>query len=83
VLAVFEDLVAVGAIPMIKSAEITYQQVTHGTVRCVARFVGDADGVRASYALRGVAVFPVEVTISGGSGEPTARLLAQMAVKQL
>lgn len=83
VLAVFEDLVATGAVPMIKSAEISYAQVTYGTVRCRARFAGDADGARASYALRGVAVFPVEVTISGGTGGPTAHLLAQMALKRL
>jgi acyl-coenzyme A thioesterase PaaI-like protein len=83
VLTVFEDLVAIGAIPMIKSAEIVYNQITHGTVTTRARFTGDAEGVRASYELRGVAVFPVEVTISGQDGKQTARLLAQMALKRL
>ncbi|MCU1593977.1 MAG: hypothetical protein JWO12_1369, partial [Frankiales bacterium] len=48
-----------------------------------AVFAGDEAGVRASYDQRGVAVFPVEVTVSTSDGTQTARMHAQMALKAL
>jgi acyl-coenzyme A thioesterase PaaI-like protein len=82
VVSVFEDLVGIGAIPMVKSAEIVYTQVAYGHVSAHATFTGDEAGVRSSYAQRGVAVFPVEVTIANADGAETARMRAQMALKR-
>ena len=82
VVTVFEDLVAAGAVPLIKSAEISYSALALGPVTASASFAGDAEGVRASYAERGVAVFPVEVEIRNAAGEGTSRFVAQMALKR-
>ena len=81
VVSVFEDLVAAGAVPLIKAAEIDYLALATGPVTATASLSGDADGVRASYAARGVAVFPVEVVIADGQGHQTSRVVAQMALK--
>ena len=82
VVSVFEDLVGIGAIPMVKSAEIDYSQIAHGPVTAHATFTGDEAGVRASFELRGVAVFPVDVIVSTADGTQTAHLHAQMALKR-
>lgn len=82
VVSLFEDLVTSGAVPLIKSAEIDYTALAIGKVTASASFAGDADGVRASYAQRGVAVFPVEVVITDGKGDETSRFVAQMALKR-
>ncbi len=82
VISLFEDLVSSGAVPLIKSAEISYRTIATGPVTATARFLGDAEGVRASYAMRGVAVFPVEITIATAEGSETARMTAQMALKR-
>jgi acyl-coenzyme A thioesterase PaaI-like protein len=81
VVSVFEDLLIIGAVPMVKSAEISYTQIAHGPVTARATFRGDEAGVRASFEQRGVAVFPVEVTVSTADGVETARMHAQMALK--
>jgi acyl-coenzyme A thioesterase PaaI-like protein len=83
VVSVFEDLVGSGAIPMVKSAEITYTSVAYGHVSAHASFSGDEAGVRSSLEQRGVAVFPVDVTISNADGVETARMTAQMALKRM
>ena len=78
----FEAEVRAGAIPLVKSVEITYLAVTYGVVTATAVLTGDPDGVRASLALRGVAVFPVEVAFTTDDGSETARMTAQMALKR-
>ena len=83
VVSVFEDLIILGAVPMVKSAEIVYTHVAYGHVKAHAEFAGDEAGVRASYDQRGVAVFPVEVTVTTDDGTETARMHAQMALKAL
>jgi acyl-coenzyme A thioesterase PaaI-like protein len=82
VVTVFEDLVHDGAVPLIKGAEISYSAVARGPITATATFAGDADGVRASVAQRGVAVFPVEVAIATADGAQTAHVVAQMALKR-
>jgi acyl-coenzyme A thioesterase PaaI-like protein len=82
VVSVFEDLVGSGAIPLVKSAEIHYTSVAYGHVSAHAAFTGDEAGVRSSLEQRGVAVFPVDVTISDADGIETARMTAQMALKR-
>jgi acyl-coenzyme A thioesterase PaaI-like protein len=82
VVSVFEDLVGSGAIPMVKSAEIVYTSVAYGHVSAHATFEGDEAGVRLSLDQRGVAVFPVDVSISNADGLETARMRAQMALKR-
>ncbi|MCW2600329.1 MAG: hypothetical protein JWM02_2158 [Frankiales bacterium] len=82
VVSVFEDLVREGAIPLIKSAEIVYTAIAQGPVTATATFTGDEAGVRASMAERGVAVFPVEISVTTTDGTETARMHAQMALKR-
>lgn len=82
VLTVFEDLFRAGAVPLIKSAEITYLAIAQGEVTASARFGGEEDGVRESMRLRGVAVFPVEVTLTNAAGAVVARMTPQMALKR-
>jgi len=82
VLSVFEDLLRDGAVPLIKSAEIVYTAIAQGPVTATARFTGDEDGVRASMTERGVAVFPVEISVTTADGTETARMHAQMALKR-
>ena len=82
VVTVFEDLVQSGAVPLIKGAEIGYSTIAKGPVRATATFAGDEDGVRASVAERGVAVFPVDISIATADGTETARMRAQMALKR-
>ena len=81
ILTVFEDLFRDGAVPLIKSAEIRYLAIATGEVTASAEFTGDADGVRASLAERGVAVFPVEVSLTC-AGVEVARFDGQMALKR-
>ena len=83
ILAVFQDLVEAGAVPLIKSAEISYTAIATGPVTATARFAGDAAGVRASMAERGVAVFPVDIAVTIADGTETCRMRAQMALKHL
>ena len=82
ILTVFEDLFRAGAVPLIKSAEISYLAIATGEVTATARFTGDADGVRASMAERGLAVFPIEVSLATADGTECARFAAQMALKR-
>ncbi len=82
VLTVFEDLFRDGAVPLIKSAEISYLAIASGQVTATARFTGDAEGVRGSLRLRGVAVFPVEVSLATADGREAARFTGQMALKR-
>ena len=80
-LAVFPDLVEAGAVPLIKGAQVSYLAIATGVVTATARFGGQEDGVRESYARRGVAVFPVEVAMSVGDVE-VCSMTAQMALKR-
>jgi acyl-coenzyme A thioesterase PaaI-like protein len=82
VVTVFADLVADGAVPLIKGAEISYSAIATGSVRATARLAGDPEGVRRSYAERGVAVFPVDISIATADGTETARMRAEMALKR-
>ena len=82
VVSVFQDLVQGGAVPLIKSAEIAYTAIAQGPVTATARFAGDEAGVRGSMAERGVAVFPVDITVATADGVETARMRAQMALKR-
>lgn len=83
VLSLFEDLVGAGGVPLVKSAEINYLAIAQGPVTATARFAGDAEGIRASFASRGIAVFPVDVAIHTDDGVHTAQMRAQMALKRL
>jgi acyl-coenzyme A thioesterase PaaI-like protein len=82
ILTVFEDLFRDGAVPLIKSAEISYKAIATGEVTATARFTGDADGVRQSMTQRGVAVFPVEVSLATADGTECASFTAHMALKR-
>ncbi|MCW2542857.1 MAG: hypothetical protein JWM40_409 [Frankiales bacterium] len=82
VVSVFEDLVRDGVVPLIKSAEIVYTAIALGPVTATATLAGDEAGVRASVAERGVAVFPVDISIATADGTETARMHAQMALKR-
>jgi acyl-coenzyme A thioesterase PaaI-like protein len=82
VVTVFEDLFRAGAVPLIKSAEISYTAIAQGPVTATATFTGDETGVRESMAARGVAVFPVEVVLATADGTETGRFVAQMALKR-
>jgi len=83
VVSLFEDLVGAGGVPLIKGAEISYLAIAQGPVTATARFAGDAEGVRASFATRGVAVFPVDVALRTADGVHTAQMRTRMALKQL
>jgi acyl-coenzyme A thioesterase PaaI-like protein len=83
IVTLFEDLVRAGVVPLIKSAEIVYSAITFGPVTATGQFKGDEAGVRASIQERGVAVFPVDVSICTADGTETARMHAQMALKKL
>jgi acyl-coenzyme A thioesterase PaaI-like protein len=83
VVSVFEDLVEAGAVPLIKGAEISYIALALGDVAATATFAGDEDSVRASYAERGVAVFPVDISIATADGTETTRMRADMALKAM
>lgn len=79
----FTDLVHAGCVPLIKAAEVGYTAIATGPVTAEATFTGDAAGVRASVAARGLAVFPVEVVLRTADGRPCAQVTAQMALKRL
>ncbi|HTL23772.1 MAG TPA: DUF4442 domain-containing protein [Mycobacteriales bacterium] len=81
-LSAFEDLVAHGAVPLVKGAEISYLAVARGRVTATAQLACEEQGVRDSVAARGVAVFPVDVTITDEAGTVTTRCRADMALKQ-
>ena len=83
IVSVFEDLVEAGAVPLIKGAEISYVALALGDVTATATFVGDEASARASYAERGVAVFPVDISIATADGTETTRMRAQMALKAM
>jgi acyl-coenzyme A thioesterase PaaI-like protein len=83
ILTRFGDLVADGCVPLIKGARIDYRAIAVGRVRATARFAGDEQGVRESVAVRGVAVFPVEVTLTDDAGTATTQVVADMALKRL
>jgi acyl-coenzyme A thioesterase PaaI-like protein len=83
-LEVFGDLVQAGAVPLVKSAEITYSAVATGPLLATARLVGDDDvAVRAALGEKGVAVFAVEVVFTREQdGTRTAVMTPQMALKR-
>jgi acyl-coenzyme A thioesterase PaaI-like protein len=83
VLLRFTDLLEQGCVPLIKGAQIDYRAIATGPVTATARFVGDEAGVRASVAARGVAVFPVEITLTTEDGTTAATMRADMALKRL
>lgn len=60
-LRVFGDLVAAGAVPLVKKADIAYSALSTGPLLAAATLLGDEAGARTSFAARGRAVFPVEV----------------------
>ena len=80
-LGVFPDLVGAGAVPLIKGAQVSYLSIATGVVTATARFGGQEDGVRESYARRGVAVFPVAVAMTAAGAE-VCSMTAQMALKR-
>ncbi len=82
VVTVFEDLFRDGAVPLIKSAEISYLAIAQGPITATAQFSGGEDGVRESMCLRNVAVFPIEVTLANAEGTVVARMTPQMALKR-
>jgi acyl-coenzyme A thioesterase PaaI-like protein len=82
-LEVFGDLVEQGAVPLVKSGEISYPAVTTGPVLATGRLLDDEVAARVSPAERGVAVFTVEVGFTReDDGQETARMTARMALKR-
>ncbi|HWH29419.1 MAG TPA: DUF4442 domain-containing protein [Mycobacteriales bacterium] len=82
-LEVFGDLVEQGAVPLVKSAEISYAAVARGPLLATAHLAGDPVTARASLGERGVAVFPVEIAFRReADGVQTAAMTAQMALKR-
>ena len=82
-LEVFGDLVEAGAVPLVKSAEISYAAVATGPLLATARLVDDEVSARASLGERGVAVFAVEVVFTREhDGERTAVMTPRMALKR-
>lgn len=82
VVSVFRDLTQAGGVPLIKSAAISYVAIAQGPVTATAVLRGDQAGVRESFGLRGVAVFPVDVTITDAAGTVVATMAPQMALKR-
>lgn len=82
VVSVFRDLLADGVVPLIKSADIRYLAIATGPIVATARFGGEEDGIRESVGQRGVAVFPVEVTMRTETGTDCCAMTALMALKR-
>lgn len=79
----FGDLVEQGAVPLVKSAEISYRTVVTGPLLATARLVDDEVAARASLGERGVAVFAVEVAFTReDDGVQAGTMTAQMALKR-
>lgn len=82
-LEVFGDLVQAGAVPLVKSAQISYAGIATGPLLARGRLNGDEVSARASLGDRGVATFAVEVAFtSEGDGEQTAAATYTMALKR-
>ena len=82
-LEVFGDLVEGGAVPLIKSSQISYTSVAVGPLLAASRLTGDAAGARARYAERGSASFDVEVVFRRESDDgETARATYVMALRR-
>lgn len=81
-LSAFEDLVTHGCVPLIKGAEISYVAIARGRVTATAVLACQEDDVRASVEARGLAVFPVDVTVTDAAGVVTTRCRAEMALKR-
>lgn len=60
-LRVFGDLVAQGAVPLVKSSSIGYTAVATGPLLAEAELTGDEASARAALAGKGRATFDVEV----------------------
>jgi acyl-coenzyme A thioesterase PaaI-like protein len=77
-----EHLVADRCVALDKGAQSSYLAVARGRVVATAELACDEEGVRASVAARGVAVFPVDVTVTDDAGTVTTRCRADMALKK-
>ncbi len=83
-LEVFGDLVESGAVPFIKSADISFTSVVTEPVLAQARLVDDEAAVRARFTERGSASFDVEVLFRRETdGTPTTTMRPRMALKQM
>jgi acyl-coenzyme A thioesterase PaaI-like protein len=82
-LSVFDDLVAKGVLPVIKSAEIRYKAIAIGVVTALATFSGDEAQVRDEVAEQGKSTFPVDVVVTDSHGTVTTVMRAEMVLKQI
>lgn len=83
-LEVFGDLVAAGAVPLVKEAQIGYRAVATGPLLAMATLTDDEAGARASVRDRGRATFAVEVVFSReDDAVETARATYRMALLEV
>jgi acyl-coenzyme A thioesterase PaaI-like protein len=82
-LSLFDDLVAKGVLPVVRSAEIRYQRIAVGTVTALATFGGDERKVRDEVATTGRSSFPVDVVVTDAHGTQTTVMRAEMVLKQV
>jgi acyl-coenzyme A thioesterase PaaI-like protein len=87
-LEVFGELAEQGAVPLVKSADISYSALATGPLLATARVAGARDevvaGVRASMTQRGLATFDVEIAFTRESdGGRCGAMTARMALKRL
>jgi len=81
-LEVFGDLVEAGAIPLVKTATISYSAIATGPLLATSRLVGDEASARESLQSRGVASFDVEIVFARETdGVQTGGMTARMALK--
>lgn len=82
-LEVFGDLVEAGAVPLVKTATISYSAIATGPLLATSRLVDDEASARESLAARGVATFDVEIVFVRESDDvQTAVMTARMALKR-
>jgi len=82
-LEVFGDLVEGGAVPLVKSAAISYSAIATGPLLATSRLVDDETATRESLAARGVASFDVAITFVRETDDvQTGVMTARMALKR-
>ena len=81
-LEVFGDLVEAGAVPLVKTAAISYSAIATGPLLATSRLVDDESAARESFASRGVASFDVQIAFAREIDDvQTGVMTARMALK--
>ena len=82
-LRVFGDLVERGAVPLVKSSQISYSAVATGPLLAEGALTGDVASTRAAFWDKGRSTFEVEVAFRRESdGTQTAAATYVMALRQ-